>query len=88
MPRYVIRRGLGSVSDDDLLAVAENSSVVRAEQFPDITWIHTHVVKDSTGGLTTYCVYDSPDPQRLRDHAAASGMPADEVLEVAHELSP
>jgi hypothetical protein len=88
MPRYVIRRALGPVSDEDLMAVAEASSVIREEQFPDLAWVHTHVVRDASGGLTTFCVYDSPDPQRLRDHAAAAGMPADEVLEVAHELSP
>ena len=87
MPRYLIRRVLGDVSDAELEAAADVSRRVRADQFPDIEWEHSHVVR-TPEGLASYCVYAAPTAERLRDHAAAAGLPADEVHEIAHELLP
>jgi Nickel responsive protein SCO4226-like len=78
MPRFLISRTLGEVSSEQLDAAAENSRKVRAEQFPEIEWEHSHVVR-TDDGLKSYCVYAAPDEQMVRDHAAAAGLPADEV---------
>lgn len=88
MPRYLVHRALGNVTDEELDAAAERSTRVRLEQFPDVGHEHTHVVRTADGGLTAYCVYDAPTPQHVRDHAAASGLPADEVLEIERDLVP
>lgn len=85
MPRFLITRVLGAVSDEQLDAAAAESARVRAAQFPDITWEHSHVVHTGDG-LTSYCVYGAPDEQAVRDHAAAAGLPADEVREIARDL--
>jgi hypothetical protein len=85
MPRYVIQRALGNVSDAELEAAAENSRRVREASFPDIEWEHSHVVH-SDGGLKSYCVYSAPNAQMVRDHAAAAGLPADDVEEIKVDI--
>jgi Nickel responsive protein SCO4226-like len=60
---------------------------VRAERFPEIEWEHSHVVR-TKAGLTSYCVYTAPSAQHIRDHAAAVGLPADEVQEIELDLLP
>lgn len=87
MPRYLIHRALGDVTEDQLEAAAEVSRRVRDEQFPEIQWEHSHVVRTGDG-LTSYCVYAAPTAQHVRDHAAAAGLPADEVLEIERDLVP
>ena len=39
-------------------------------------------------GLTSYCVYAAPTEQAVRAHAAAAGLPVDEVREIARDLVP
>jgi Protein of unknown function (DUF4242) len=87
MPRYLIHRALGDVTPDELEAAAEVSRRVRAERFPEIEWEHSHVVR-TDDGLTSYCVYAAPSAQHVRDHAAAAGLPADDVLEIERDLLP
>ena len=88
MPRYLVSRTLGAVTDEQLDAAAERSSRVRDEQFPEIEWEHSHVVRDDAGALTSYCIYAAPTMQHIRDHAAAAGLPADEVREIERDLVP
>jgi hypothetical protein len=87
MPRYLIRRELGDVTEAQLEATAETSRRVREEDFPEVTWEHSHVIR-TPAGLTSFCVYAAPDAQRVRDHAAAVGMPADAVDEIVYEVVP
>jgi hypothetical protein len=87
MPRYVVLRALGDITDEQLEAAADNATDVRLDQFPEITWEHSHVTR-TADGLLAYCVYAAPTAQHLRDHAAAAGIPADDVQEIAHELVP
>ena len=87
MPRYLIRRTLGDVSDDQLEAAAEVSRRVRAEQFPEIEWEHSHVVRTGDG-LASYCVYAAPSEDRVRDHASAAGLPVDDIQEIERDLMP
>lgn len=85
MPRYLIHRVLGDITDDQLEAAAEVSRRTRAERFPEITWEHSHVVRTETG-LVSYCVYGAPSAQHVRDHAAAAGLPVDDVHEIERDL--
>ena len=85
MPRFLIRRTLGDVTDEQLETAADVSRRVRAEQFPEIEWEHSHIVRGDDG-LTSYCVYAAPSAQHVRDHAAAAGLPADEVQEIERDL--
>jgi hypothetical protein len=88
MPRYVVLRALGDITGEQLDAAAENATRVREAEFPEISWEHSHVTRMGDGTLMAYCVYAAPSAQHLRDHAAAAGIPADDVQEIKHELVP
>jgi len=87
MPRFLIRRVLGDITDEQLDAAADASTRVREERFPDVTWEQTQVVR-TDDGFTAYCLYAAPSEQRIRAHAAAAGLPTDEVHEIERELAP
>ena len=87
MPRYLVQRSLGDIGEQELEAAAEESTRVRAEQFPQIAWERSHVVR-TADGLMGYCIYAAPDEQHIRDHAAAAGLPVDVVQEIERDLVP
>jgi len=87
MPSYLIERAVGDVTREQLDEVVERATRVREEHFPDIAWLHTHVVRTESG-LTAYCVYEAADPDRIRQHADAIGLPAQAVYEIEAELAP
>ena len=73
MPRYVIERNFGAISDDDMLAASARSGQLIEERFPEITWEHSHVVATDDGEIVTFCVYGAPSEEMIREHAAAFG---------------
>lgn len=87
MPRYLLERSVGDVTRDDLDAIAAHSTEIRLEQFPQITWEHTHVVRTDSG-LTAFCLYESPDAESVRAHAEALGLPVERMFEVETDLAP
>ena len=44
-----------------------------------VTWIHSYVTPDK---LTTFCVYDAPDPEAIRRTASGNDLPVDSITEV------
>ena len=87
MPRYIIQRNLGKVTEQELKAAARKSKQVREASFPDITWEHSHVV-ETKDGMRTFCVYSAPSVERVKAHAKAVGMPADEVFNLLTDVDP
>jgi hypothetical protein len=86
MPQYVIERtlpGAGSLTQDQLKAVAQKSNGVLSELGPSIKWEHSYVTGDKI-----YCVYTAPDAEIVREHAKRGGFPADSVSEVKNVISP
>src|SRR2546423_13561298 len=84
MKLYAIRRNSGWVSPDEVQATAEKSLQVGDEEMPDdIRWIRPYVVHEPDGSLGTICIYDASSPQKIREHAFRSDMPATEIFEVA-----
>jgi len=86
MPQYVIERtlpGAGSLSPEQLKGVAQKSNSVLKELGPQIEWLHSYVTGDKI-----YCVYNAPNAELIREHAARGGFPADSVSEVAATISP
>lgn len=89
MPRYLLKRVWGEVSDAELTEHAQRLLVTADDDYDDISWEHSHVVVDDDGRCVSYCVYSSPDAERLLAHAKASGGHfVDEVFEIAGDVSP
>jgi hypothetical protein len=89
MPRYVIERDFGNVDDDEMLEIAVLSKTIGIEQFPDITWEHSHVCSDDVGAVRMFCVYEAPSEERVREHAARMGRHVVmQVYEIAGDITP
>jgi hypothetical protein len=73
MPRYVIERNFGAISDDDMLSAAVRSDQMAMERFPEIIWEHSHIVVGDDGEVLTFCVYEAPSEEMIREHAEAFG---------------
>jgi uncharacterized protein DUF4242 len=81
---YVIRRRQGWKTPEELQAAAARSAAIGDEEMSaDIRWIRSYVVHEDDGGLGTVCIYQASSPEKIREHAARVGMPADEITEVA-----
>jgi hypothetical protein len=89
MPRYLLIRSWGEISEDQMLDNGRRSKLVRNKGFPDIVWEHSHVVTDRDGNVLSYCVYQAPNEERLHEHAAAvGGHFVDEIHEIGGDVSP
>jgi len=51
---------------------------VNAEQ--GVTWLHSYVSPDKT---RTYCVYDAPSPEAIREVARRNELPVGSITEVS-----
>jgi hypothetical protein len=87
MPRYLMERTVGDVTREELDRIAERSQQIRAERFPEITWEHSHVVR-TPEGLKAVCLYESPNADSVKAHAAALGLPVERFYEVETDLIP
>ena len=66
MPRYMIIRSF-EVGEDQMPPVGRRSRELTEGDFPEITWEHSHVVVDDEGLVHTYCVYEAPNEEIVRD---------------------
>ena len=83
MQLFMIRRREGWGSPDELGAAAQRSKDVAESDFPDdIRWIRSYVVDEGGGKLGTFCVYEASSEEKVREHAAKVGMPADDIFPV------
>jgi hypothetical protein len=86
MPRYIIEREIpnaAALSPADLKAISQRSCAALQQLGPSIQWVQSFVTEDK---IT--CVYLSPGPELIREHARLGGFPADRVLEVGSVIDP
>ena len=89
MPKYVIER----IFYADRLPTptdSQRAKRVMEERFPDMVWDHSHVIDaDDEGNVRTFCVYDAPDTEQVRAHAAAVA-PHEivNIYEIAADVTP
>ncbi len=83
MDTYVIRRRNGWSTADELKAAAARSAAKGDEMPDDIRWIRSYVVAEKDGTLGTVCIYQASSPEAIKAHAAAAGLPSDEIDAVA-----
>ena len=82
MPRYVIERTY-TVDQADVPAVATRSKRLARDHFPQIVWEHSHVVLGTDGTPKSFCVYDAPSEEIVREHAERLG---DHSVNVIYEI--
>jgi uncharacterized protein DUF4242 len=84
MPRYIIERTVGTVTDEQLQAVGRKSNQV-IDEMGNVRWIRSYI---SHAAGKIYCEYDAPSIEAIMEHARRTGIPADKVSEVSLEISP
>jgi len=88
MPRYLIVRSF-EVGEDQMPPVGRRSRQLTEDEFPEITWEHSHVVVDDEGLVQTYCVYAAPNEEMVREHSTRLGQHEITLLrEIAGDVTP
>ena len=86
MPKYVIEReipGAGQFTPEQLKGISQTSCGVLSNMGPQIQWVHSYVTGDKI-----YCVYNAPNEEMVREHAAQGGFPANRVSRVSVIIDP
>jgi hypothetical protein len=86
MPKYVIEReipGVGDMSDEEIRVAAQKSVAALKAMGSQIQWLHSYVTGDKI-----YCVYLSPDPATIQEHARRAGIPANRISAVRRLIDP
>ena len=81
MPRYLVERGFADglhipIGDEGAVACRE---VVDKNADLGVTWIHSYVSEDKQ---MSFCVYDGPSPEAIRQAARRCGLPVDRITKV------
>lgn len=73
----------------DVPVVATRSKRLGRDDFPQIVWEHSHVVLDEDGTPKSFCVYDAPSEDMVRDHAERLGdHSVDAIYEIVGDVTP
>lgn len=89
MPRFVIERDFGLVGEEEMQEVAARSKATGIEQFPDISWEHSHVCSADDGAVKSFCVYSAPSSERLLEHAdRVGGHVVTKIYEIVGDITP
>lgn len=83
MPKYLIHRTVGELSDDEIAAAGNRSNVALADM-PNVRWIRSYYSAEE-GKI--YCEYEAPSLELLFEHARRAQMPLDSAS-VVSELEP
>jgi hypothetical protein len=82
MDLYVILRRNGWATPEALEETAALSAKEGDKPGSGVRWIRSYVIGEGSGELGTVCIYEGESPEAIRAHAAASDMPADEIIPV------
>jgi len=88
MPKYLIERQF-TVGQDKMPEVGRRSRRLAEEQFPSVNWEHSHVAVDDSGLVKTFCIYEAPDEEVVREHSNELGEHTIvAIYEVAGDVTP
>ncbi|QJD99445.1 DUF4242 domain-containing protein [Massilia forsythiae] len=82
MPRYLVERTFpdGLHVPVDAEGASALSKIVEANSSQGVTWVHSYVSADKT---RTYCIYDAPTPEAIKQVAERNGLPVNNISEVS-----
>lgn len=82
MPRYLVERsfpdGLRIPLDDE--GARACMAVVDTNAESGVTWLHSYVSQDLR---KTFCIYDGPSPEAIREAANNNNLPIDGITAVS-----
>lgn len=82
MPRYMVERTFPQGLS--IPQTAEGSQVcmgvVDRNARQGVTWVHSYVSQDKS---RTFCIYDGPSPEAIRQVAEDNKLPVDRITEVS-----
>jgi predicted amidohydrolase YtcJ len=78
MPRYMVERNFQDglripLTDEGAAACA---AVVETNANRGVTWVHSYVSEDLR---KTYCIYDAPTPDAIRESAHDANLPIENI---------
>lgn len=81
MPRYVVERTFpdGLIIPIDEVGAQMCHSIVSHNAQEFVTWLLSYVSEDKQ---KTYCIYDGPSPEAIRQAARSCGLPVERITEV------
>ena len=89
MPRYVIERAFDPMDEELQEKLGAMSKQIINEHFPQIRWEHSHVVADAEGNIKSFCVYEAPNEDVIREHAKELGYHViQHIYEIGADLNP
>ncbi len=83
MPKYLIHRTVGQLSEAEIDAAGKRSNAALAE-LPEVRWIRSYYSAEE-GKI--YCEYEAPSLELLYEHARQANIPMDSAS-VVRELEP
>ena len=86
--RYFIERAF-EVGQDDMPGIGRRSRSIIEGQMPEVTWLHSHVTVDDSGRVRTFCIYEAPNEEAIREHSRLLGShELVNVKEIAGDVTP
>lgn len=82
MPMFVIERNFAEQLDPELL---DQEGIRLVNDDTGIRWLYSFLSADKK---KTYCLYEAPNPEAIREAAARLGIPADLIMEVDQVIQP
>jgi hypothetical protein len=82
MPMYVIERNFVEQLDADAL---DKEGIKLVNDDVGVRWLYSFLSADKK---KTYCLYEAPSPEAIREAAARLGIPADVIIEVDQVVQP
>jgi len=77
MPLYVIERNFAEMIDE---ADIDDAGITLVNDDVGVRWVYSFLSADKK---KTYCLYEAPNPEAIREAARRNGVPADVITEVS-----
>ena len=84
MARFMVTRTLPPLTEDELAEVGKRVVEV-CNKMDGVEWLGSHLTAD---GKHSFCKFEAPDAESLREHARRSGLPVDDVLPLGGDIGP
>jgi hypothetical protein len=83
MQTYLVVRRSAWVSPKEQRDADTRSALEAARMTDDIASIRSYALEERDRTIGSVCIYEASSPEAVRRHAAAAGLPVDEIVRVA-----